>query len=563
MAVLSARDLHPLTAGLEIEALSFASFSRHVQDEVRDPARLAPLLEIVRGGGRRLAVAEARLQHRRLHGGAPAAPAREMTEAAMKLVPAGVPVLVLPMPLTGTTSPITVLGTCIIDLAELLSAVVLFQLVQPGCSLISGVGAAVADMRTGGYLCGAPEVGLINVVCIEISHFYGLPVTGTAGTGNSKASNFQAGAEAMLTGLACGLAGADSMLAFGLIDGAETVSLAKTIMDRDVVTMIERLLRDDPVDAVHALTADIREVGVGGHYLGRRSTRELLRAGEQWAPRDFSVGRSRRTAGAAWWTTPPSGAELLRTHEVPPLPDDVAAEIDSVIERYARVVGAPEQRVRWREPTPARCEAPSTGHRVAPRAAAAAGAAAQPRPPRGHPQRRLPHLDGERRVQPGDGHSGAAVRTSTATPCTCSSAASAWATPSTRLWRSRAWRGSRWPSSSPRWCAGSASTGLGARSAPPQASAPGAPASSVPTSPSCYVAERGASISCRSTPTTARPGWSETPMPDCTTKTAFVWWRPRSAPAARPCSGRRTGMRRSKRSWRASSLVSWRSRPST
>ena len=42
--------------------------------------------------------------------------------------------------------------------------------------------------------------------------------------------NLQAGSEGMLTGLACALAGADSMLAFGLMDGAETVSPAKVMM---------------------------------------------------------------------------------------------------------------------------------------------------------------------------------------------------------------------------------------------------------------------------------------------------------------------------------------------
>ncbi len=106
-------------------------------------------------------------------------------------------------------------------------------------------------------------------------------------TGDAKASNLQAGAEGMLAGLACGLAGADSMLAFGLMDGAETVSLAKTVMDRDIVTMIKRFLREDPIDATRALTADIREVGVGGHYLEAKSTRTLLHAGELWSPGVF------------------------------------------------------------------------------------------------------------------------------------------------------------------------------------------------------------------------------------------------------------------------------------
>jgi hypothetical protein len=40
--------------------------------------------------------------------------------------------------------------------------------------------------------------------------------------------------------------------------------------------------------------------------------------------------------------------EILRTHQVEPLSDDVAAEVDAVIERYARSVGAPRARVSWK-----------------------------------------------------------------------------------------------------------------------------------------------------------------------------------------------------------------------
>ena len=81
---------------------------------------------------------------------------REMTEAGLKLVHRGVPIFVLPMPQAGTTGPMTLLGTCILNMAELLSGVVLYQLAQPGCALISGVGSAVADMRSGGYIAVEP-----------------------------------------------------------------------------------------------------------------------------------------------------------------------------------------------------------------------------------------------------------------------------------------------------------------------------------------------------------------------------------------------------------------------
>ena len=43
---ISARDLDPLTAGLEIEAIALQSCSKHLQDKVRQVAHVAPLLEI-------------------------------------------------------------------------------------------------------------------------------------------------------------------------------------------------------------------------------------------------------------------------------------------------------------------------------------------------------------------------------------------------------------------------------------------------------------------------------------------------------------------------------------
>ena len=345
---ISARDLDPLTAGLEIEAVSFANLTKHVQDEVRDPAQAAPLIEIIE------AVAGGSIRDRPVFSTidctvAPLQHEREMTEATMAMVRAGVPVLVLPMPLSGTTGPMSVLGTMIVHVAELLSAVVLFQLAQPGCGIISGMGAGVADMRSGLYLCGAPECALMNLVGVEMSRFYGLPCTGSGITCDGKAANMQAGAEGMLTGAACALAGADTILAFGCSDGAQSLSFAKVLLDCDSVDALRRLVRDDPIDETRTLLDDIAAVGIGGHYLGRRSTRELHRAGEVWQPALWQRGPFDSYRGRPLVAEAAARAdEILRTHAVDPLPDDVATEIDAVIERYSRSVGAPSARVRWK-----------------------------------------------------------------------------------------------------------------------------------------------------------------------------------------------------------------------
>jgi trimethylamine--corrinoid protein Co-methyltransferase len=237
----------------------------------------------------------------------------------------------------------------VVHVAELLSAVVLFQLAQPGCGIISGMGSGVADMRSGLYLCATPECALMNVIGVEMSRFYGLPCTGSAVTCDAKAADMQAGAEGMLTGVSCALAGADTILAFGCSDGAQALSFAKVMLDCDSVGALRRLVRDDPIDETRALFDDIARVGIGGHYLARRSTRTFHRGGEVWQPALWQRGPFEAYEGRRLVEEAAARAdELVRTHEPEPLPDDVVAEIESVIERYARSVGASASRVRWR-----------------------------------------------------------------------------------------------------------------------------------------------------------------------------------------------------------------------
>ncbi|HSL95372.1 MAG TPA: trimethylamine methyltransferase family protein, partial [Thermoleophilia bacterium] len=265
---------------------------------------------------------------------------REMTEAHMIMAKAGAPVFVLPMPQMGTTGPMSVLGTCILNMAELLSTVVLFQLAVPGCAMVSAVGSAVAEMRSGLYLSGAPEDALINIICIEMSRHYGLLSQGSGVSCDAKACNLQAGVEGMMTGLACVLAGADALLAFGLLDSAQSASLAKTVLDADTVNAIERFARDDPVDATTALIDDIVEVGIGGHYLARKSTRQRYRGGELWQPQLWQREPFERYAGRplvkdAW----ERAQALIAASDVLPLPDDVARHCDRLIADYLRARG--------------------------------------------------------------------------------------------------------------------------------------------------------------------------------------------------------------------------------
>ena len=114
---------------------------------------------------------------------------------------AGCPIFVLPMPQMGTTGPMSVLGTSILNMAELLSAVVLFQLAAPG--LRHGVGRRLGGRRDAQRalpLAARPRMASSTSVCIEMSRFYGLRTQGSAVSCDAKACDLQAGAEGMLTG---------------------------------------------------------------------------------------------------------------------------------------------------------------------------------------------------------------------------------------------------------------------------------------------------------------------------------------------------------------------------
>ena len=210
-------------------------------------------------------------------------------------------------------------------MAELLSGVVLYQLAEPGCQVVSNIGAAAAEMRSGLYLAGTPEVGLINTICIEMSHHYGLRTMGSGVGPDAKHCDLQAGSEGTLTGLACALAGSEAILAIGLLDGAQMVSLAKAVLDDDTCGAIRRYVREDPIDASTALFEDIRDIGIGGHFLGAKSTRRFSRSGELWQPKTFRRQPFETYAGSTLVKEAQARAEELIAADLKtPVTDDVA-----------------------------------------------------------------------------------------------------------------------------------------------------------------------------------------------------------------------------------------------
>jgi trimethylamine--corrinoid protein Co-methyltransferase len=332
---LAAPSLDPMVAPLVVDAVALRESSKHLQSVSPKTPRMVPTLVAMLEG-----VAGCSLFERPIYSFlhctvSPLQHDPHVTEASLDLVNSGATVCLTSMPQMGSTAPMSVLGTSLVTMAELLSGVVLFQLAHPGCRLVSESMPGATHMRTGQYLGGAPEVGLANLVCVEMSRFYGLPTIGSGSTTDARGVNFQAGVEGMLLWLSVALAGADGLVASAFFNGSRVLSPAKAVLDADAIGLLHRFMGGVAVEEETALLGDIAEVGPGGHFLGRSSTRARTRSGELFEPRVFHRDRCESSVDTALVADAAARArEILAGHQVEPLPEEVDRLIDSAIKKY-------------------------------------------------------------------------------------------------------------------------------------------------------------------------------------------------------------------------------------
>lgn len=87
----------------------------------------------------------------------------------------GVPSKINPMGLAGGTTCINLASTLVTHNAEVLSMVVLAQLVKKGHPLVYGSSTGIMDLKTTLAAVGAPELGLFSAAVAKMAQFYLMP----------------------------------------------------------------------------------------------------------------------------------------------------------------------------------------------------------------------------------------------------------------------------------------------------------------------------------------------------------------------------------------------------
>lgn len=206
-------------------------------------------------------------------------------EYIMEVARYGLPLATSTAPAAGATAPVTLAGTLVQQNAEALMGVVLTQLVNPGAPVLYSAVPVTMDMRTMSFLMGSIESGLMNAAITQMAHYYRLPCYITVGTTDSKLPDAQAAHESASTAMLAALAGGNFIHeAFGMLDGAMTVSYAQYVIDNDIVGSCLRTLRGIEINRDTLAYDTIARVGPGGNYLSEEHTVKYMRT-ESFSPR--------------------------------------------------------------------------------------------------------------------------------------------------------------------------------------------------------------------------------------------------------------------------------------
>lgn len=271
-------------------------------------------------------------------------PLAHMDESLDKLLfcaDVGLPSLYTPAPLAGATAPVTLPGMLAQGLAEYYQGMVIHQLARPGAQLIYGIGPLMLDFSTMQTLYCGIEVAIGHTASIELAHWLDVPNWAYGGMTDAHCVDAQAGleiAEFILLNMLCGshLTHDVGYQGFGL-----EVSLEQIVIADEFIGMNRRLLAGVTVDE-DALAADvIAEVGPRGQFVSHRHTRRHYRTAqfrpavmnrasrEDWDAEGRPDARERARRRAI---------EILESHEVPALPQDVQETMDAIVQKYEEQV---------------------------------------------------------------------------------------------------------------------------------------------------------------------------------------------------------------------------------
>jgi trimethylamine--corrinoid protein Co-methyltransferase len=321
---------------------------KHLQDEVKKTAETPFVIALLKA----LLGSDEEVRRRKIYSLtyctiAPLQHDAEMLEATMDMSHWDVPILPYPMPGAGSTGPGSLYSNVALANAEILSAIVIFELESPGVPIIFGSALGAVNMRSCLFIEGAAETALQSAAMAEMGRRYGLPTMVAGCLTDAKEPGMQSVLEKFTTTWPLVQSGANVIQGIGLIESSMTLSLEHMIIDEEIALVTKRLTDGVRVADDRDFSADVNEVGPGGHFLMQQNTLDIIHSDEYYLPRLAyrDTYDSWIAAGSPDMMTRAHERvrEILAAEQRSPLSASTLAEIEEVTEEASAKLGAGEK----------------------------------------------------------------------------------------------------------------------------------------------------------------------------------------------------------------------------
>ena len=181
--------------------------------------------------------------------------------------------IISPFIVGGAMSPVSVAGTLVQVLAEVLSGVAYSQLLKPGAPVIFGAFVTSIDMNSGAPTFGTPEASKILYGAGQLARRLGLPFRSGGALCGSKLTDAQSAYESANTLQAALYGGVNFMLhACGWLEGGLVSSFEKFVIDADQLGALHTISSGVDISENGLAINALEEVGPSGHFLGCNHT---------------------------------------------------------------------------------------------------------------------------------------------------------------------------------------------------------------------------------------------------------------------------------------------------
>jgi trimethylamine--corrinoid protein Co-methyltransferase len=256
-------------------------------------------------------------------------------EAGLIAAEAGLPVGYMTMATCGTTAPITLAGNLVVGNAEVISALALMQMANPGCPVYYAAAQTATDLRTGAYTGGGPEDYLFGAATNVLADFYNVPLSMGAFATGAKEPDWQAAVDNSLSSFMAVSTLSDMLLGAGLLYGSRIWSFEQLLMDCEIWDILYAMFEGIQVNEDTLAMDAIRSVGSSGNYLAQRHTKKFMH--KRWVPnlidrRPYNVWEEHKD-GAREWARERARSMLMK-EPVHALDPKLSAELSKIIEKY-------------------------------------------------------------------------------------------------------------------------------------------------------------------------------------------------------------------------------------